>query len=81
MGFRPPCTYCVKNFLRKKYLQVHIKNKHTIKVKDEFVCLICGKRLMTRRCMKAHMNTDHFKETDRIVVFGCSDLLNSVKVG
>lgn len=80
MSFRPPCTYCHINFKRKRYLQVHIKNQHTEKGGEEFVCLICGKRFRKENRLREHMNANHFKETDRLVVFGNSEVLNYVKV-
>ncbi|XP_017781112.1 PREDICTED: protein abrupt-like isoform X2 [Nicrophorus vespilloides] len=48
------CPYCFKKFVNRYNLKVHIRDKHDTSASN-LDCLICGKTMRNRSCLRVHM--------------------------
>lgn len=53
-----PCEICTKMFKEKKYLDAHMKSKHS-EFLLSFNCAMCSKRFSSKYSFKYHCQNEH----------------------
>ncbi|KAJ9594259.1 hypothetical protein L9F63_014315, partial [Diploptera punctata] len=52
------CPYCIRMFVYKSNLRIHIRDFHSADV-GPFSCTHCGKQVKNRSCLRVHIYRNH----------------------